>query len=49
MKSDVKQKKQTLQQLIDELQKNGGEIPTDVYTKEEIDSLLAKTYLLDVG
>ena len=49
MKSDVKQKTQTLQQLIDELQKNGGEIPTDVYTKEEIDSLLAKTYLLDGG
>lgn len=24
MKSDVKQKKQTLQQLIDELQKDGG-------------------------
>lgn len=37
MKTDVKQKRQTLQQLIDDLQQGGGGGTVDAYTKAEAD------------
>lgn len=38
MKTDVKQKIQTLQQLIDDLQQGGGGSTGDAYTKAEADA-----------
>lgn len=38
MKTDVKQKRQTLQQLIDNLQQGGGGGTVDAYTKAEADA-----------
>lgn len=38
MKTDVKQKRQTLQQIIDNVQQGGGGGTGDAYTKSEADA-----------
>lgn len=38
MKTDVKQKRQTLQQIIDNVQQGGGGGTVDAYTKAEADA-----------